>query len=126
MVGTAGDTSKTKTFQSRWRLAGALSLAAAALLAAGSLWSGILHDTVVHMVRLSARETPTDVSTTHGLVLCMLYWALFFATLFVALFLAVLDMRYIRLQYAIEKQQIFLQSLGDESAASARDKKQDS
>jgi hypothetical protein len=42
------------------------------------------------------------------------YWALFLVLLFVALFCAWLDMRYIRLQYKLGQRAIFEETLGSE------------
>jgi len=42
------------------------------------------------------------------------YWSLFFFSLFAALYIALIDIRYIRLQYYAEKRAIFRETLGDE------------
>ncbi len=112
-----------KRYQSRWRLAGTISLAAAALLAAGSVWSGILRDTAVHTVRVFAGRVPEGVEANSGLVVCVLYWTAFLVSLGAAFYLAFLDMRYIRLQYALEQQKLFKESLGDEYSAALLDKR---
>jgi len=125
MVDATTNSNETKSYQSRWRLAGALSLAVAALLAAASLWTGILRDSVIHAVRIFAQNAPQDVTAHNGLIACLLYWSIFVLALCASLYLAFIDMRYIRLQYALEKQKLFRQSLGDELASTALDKKRD-
>ncbi len=98
-----------------------IAIVVAGLMAAGSVRSGILEDTVWHAVSFAADEAPERDSVT-PLGLCIAYWAGFAAILLVALYLAFVDIRYIRLQYAIEKQQLFRQSLGDELAQKVLDK----
>jgi len=45
---------------------------------------------------------------------CFLYWGIFVVLLAVSFYVVVLDVRYIRLLYALEKRELFLQTLGDE------------
>lgn len=111
-----------KKYQSRWRLAGMISLVAAGLLAANSVWSGILRDTAVHTVRVFAGRVPDGIEANSGLVVCLLYWTAFLVALGAAFYLAFLDMRYIRFQYALEQQRLFKESLGDEFSADLLDK----
>lgn len=112
----------SKSYQSQWRLAGMVSLAIAGLMAAGSVWTGILRDTVVHTVRLSAGEVPGGVDADTALAVCIVYWLIFLAALFTAFFMAFLDVRYTRLQFALEQQRLFQQSLGDDLSAAVLDK----
>jgi hypothetical protein len=98
-----------------------IALAVAGLMAVGSLSTGILRDTAVHTVRLFARDAPEELSATYGVLICAAYWLVFLVALLTAVYLAFIDMRYIRLQYAIEKQRLFQQSLGDDITSSARD-----
>ena len=100
-----------------------ISLAAAALLAAGSVWSGILRDTAVHTVRVFAGRVPEGMAADSGLAVCALYWIAFLSALGAAFYFAFLDMRYIRLQYALEQQKLFKESLGDEFSAALLDKR---
>lgn len=111
--------------QSVWRRIGAVSITIAAVLAVVAVPSGILRDSVIHVVRLSGGHVPNDVTASTTVTLCLLYWLVFLGALFTALYMAFLDIRYIRLQYAIEKQRLFHQSLGDgliRSASSKKDK----
>lgn len=99
-----------------------VSLAVAGLMAVGSVWTGILRDTVVHTVRLSAGEIPGGVDADTALAVCIVYWLIFLVALSSAFFMAFLDVRYIRLQFALEQQRLFQQSLGDDLSAAVLDK----
>lgn len=78
--------------QRQWRKAGALTIAACALLA----WIGASHGFFLH-----------------SLPLAVLYWAALLGAMAVTFIIVWLDLRYIRLQYAIEKRNVFRQTLGD-------------
>ena len=45
----------------------------------------------------------------------LIYWSVFLLLLAVALFIVILDIRYIRLQYAVAKRELLRQTLGDET-----------
>ena len=45
----------------------------------------------------------------------LIYWAVFLLLLAVVLFIVILDIRYIRLQYAVAKRELLRQTLGDET-----------
>jgi len=91
------------TPQRKWRLAGALALGASALLA----WYGV--------ARLGFTGSP--------LVLAV-YWGVFLLCLLVAFYLAVLDLRYIRMLHAIEQRRIFMETLGSKAFREALRKNQ--
>lgn len=48
-----------------------------------------------------------------------IYWAVFLLLLLIALYVVLLDIRYIRLQYAIERRDAFLRTLGSEELRKA-------
>jgi hypothetical protein len=53
------------------------------------------------------------------LLLHALYWGLFLVLLVVALYMVLLDVRYIRLQYLLARREIFQETLGDPTFRSA-------
>jgi hypothetical protein len=76
-----------------WRIAGAVAIAGSALMA----WYG---------VRLPVlRESP---------VYFLIYWGIFLVLLLAAVYCALLDIRYIRAEYAVQQRQVFRETLGDE------------
>ncbi len=79
--------------QSKWRLLGVGCLGGAALMA----WHGA-----------SAAVTASSIWHLLG------YWGIFLVLIAVAAYTVVLDIRYIRLQYAIGRRRLFLQTLGSE------------
>jgi membrane protein YdbS with pleckstrin-like domain len=86
---TAASQRKKRNPQRIWRSIGAVALGIAALM----VWNG------VNTVGLPA-------------VVFWLYWAVMLTALLVALVVAWIDVRYIRLQYLLERRAIFLQTLG--------------
>lgn len=108
------------SFQSRWRRAGTIAIALAGVLALGSVWSSILRDTAIHTVSIFSVELPDGVAAQTPILVCAVYWLVFLVALVVALYMAVLDIRYIRLQYALEQRQLYQSSLGDEITGALR------
>ncbi|MBI2425339.1 MAG: hypothetical protein HYV27_21110 [Candidatus Hydrogenedentes bacterium] len=80
--------------QRTWRSIGSVSL----LLSAGMAWWGIDH-------------LPKDLPMVYFGV----YWAIDLLALLVACYMALLDMRYLRLQFALEERKLFRDALGDEA-----------
>ncbi|HUW60800.1 MAG TPA: hypothetical protein VMZ06_07305 [Candidatus Bathyarchaeia archaeon] len=79
--------------QRQWRKAGLGAIAACALLA----WVGAK----AHFFL----DSP---------ILCILYWGVFVVLMALTFFIVWLDIRYIRLQYALERRNVFRETLGDE------------
>lgn len=104
--------------QSWWRRIGLGAITIAALMAVASVPLEILHDTVVHFVRMSGGEIPEDVTWSTPAFVCAIYWLIFLLALLTALYMAVLDMRFIRLNYALERHVLFRQALGDDLSES--------
>jgi hypothetical protein len=80
--------------QKQWRIVCAVSLAGAAMMA----WYAI--DAFLAM---------------HSIWEFIAYWGIFLALIAVALFIVVLDLRYIYMQYAVSEREIFRETLGDEA-----------
>jgi hypothetical protein len=51
----------------------------------------------------------------YSLSLFLCYWAVFLALFIATLYIVILDIRFIHLQYTIGKRDLFCQTLGDES-----------
>jgi hypothetical protein len=51
----------------------------------------------------------------YSLSLFLCYWGVFLALLIITLYIVMLDIRFIHLQYTIGKRELFRQTLGDES-----------
>ena len=84
--------------QRAWRTIGAVAL----LAAAGMAWYGS-----EHAVR--------DVSVLFMAV----YWGIFSVCLLVAMYMALIDLRYIRVQYLMGQRDIYLDTMGDEALREA-------
>lgn len=80
--------------QRRWRIAGVILL----VLSGGMAYFG---------VRIPALH--------HSQALFAVYWGVFLLAFVCAIYCALLDLRYIRLQMAIEERELYRQTLGDES-----------
>lgn len=105
-------------FQSWWRRIGLGAITIAALMAVASVPLEVLHDSVVHVVQMTGGEVPEDVTWSTPAFACAIYWLVFILALLTALYMAVLDMRFIRLNYALERHALFRQALGDDLSES--------
>ncbi len=79
--------------QHKWRLAGLAILACSA----GMAWYGV--------------ETLRD---PHSLMYWLVYWGLFLGLIVAAFYIVLLDIRYIRLQYALGRREAFRSTIGSE------------
>lgn len=104
--------------QSWWRRIGLGAITIAALMAVASVPLEVLHDSVVHVVRMTGGEIPETVTWSTPAFACAIYWLIFTLALLTALYMAVLDMRFIRLNYALERHALFRQALGDDLSES--------
>ncbi len=106
--------SASPILRSWWRKLGLAAIALAALMAAAAVPTGILNDTVIHVVRLSGRELPPDISHSISASACLAYWLLFAAALATSLVMATIDVRQIRREFALQKQALLRESLGED------------
>lgn len=106
--------------QSTWRKAGAVTIALAALMAVYAAAGGVLRDSAIHMARLMSEEASGQVAASRPLLFCAIYWLIFSLLILISLYLAVLDTRFIRFQYALEKKALIHQGLRDAGARQDR------
>ena len=83
--------------QRRWRTIGLLTLAGSAILAIGGIW-------------VERQQSP---------IFFALYWTLFLLLFMITLWMVLLDIRYIRLQYSAGKRELYQQFLADEALRTA-------
>ena len=99
--------------QKQWRRMGALSLLASAAMAVYAAWSGFLRLTVLHVAALASEEAAAQLPADSSGWLHLAYWLLFLLLILFTLYLALIDLQYIRLQYLRQKRDIFLGTLGE-------------
>ena len=80
------------TWQTKWRIAGGIALACAAVLTVYGAQGEFPRTSLVHFI---------------------VYWGLCFVALAVAVFIAILDIQYIRVQHAVAKRELVRATLGD-------------
>lgn len=99
--------------QKTWRKWGAVAVLAAGGMAWYAMAADILRDTVA---LLAARfmEEATEVATQTSLAFCLAYWFVFMLLILGAFYAAFLDIRYLRLQYAVGKRELLRDTLDDE------------
>ena len=97
-----------------WRKVGAISVGLAALMAVFGAATGILRDTVLHMAILMSPDVADRATPERAGPFCMVYWLVFALLILIALYMAFLDIRYIRLMYAVEKRKLFQASMGED------------
>ncbi len=75
----------------------------------------LLRDSLVHFVRLvGGADAGGDQTPQTSAWAAAIYWMVFLALIGAALYCGMLDLRYIRFQYAVEKRAIFGRTLGDQ------------
>ena len=79
--------------QNTWRTIGVVALTAAALMA----WKGA-----------------DDVTAETSRLYLLVYWGVFMVLLCIAIYMALLDLRYIRMQFKIGERELFLKTVDDE------------
>ena len=76
--------------------------------------TNVLRDSVVYLVALSKPEA-AELETIASPISLIVFWAVFAFLILLALYLALIDLRYIRFQYLAEKREIFGRTVGDEA-----------
>ncbi len=104
--------------QRYWRWAGLGSLVVAGLLAVFASYTEILRDSLVAIALLISDEA-REVSPAYPLFFYIVYWGLFGFSVFGAFYMGLLDLRYIRLEYTLEKRAIMKESWEDEDFRAA-------
>lgn len=97
--------------QSTWRKVGAISVALAALMAVYAVVGGVLRDSVIHLARFVSEDAVEQTSASRPGLFCLVYWLVFALLILISLYMAVLDVRFIRLKFALEKQALIRESL---------------
>lgn len=100
--------------QSTWRAAGVVVLICAGLMAWYASNTGLLRDTALHGAALFSDRSLDEPEASLGFVL--FYWGLFAAVILAALYLALIDIRFVRLRHAIERRELLRETL-DEAPA---------
>lgn len=101
-----------KLTQKTWRIIGMASLGLAGIMSFHAVNSGFLGQTIRHVVHLfneDAARAPSSSGLVH-----FIYWSIFLLIILTAMYMAVLDFRYIRVQFVVEKRSIFGRTLGSE------------
>ncbi len=100
-----------KLTQRTWRIVGMASLVLAGVMSIHAVQSGFLGQTIRHVVYLmdsDAVRAPSSSGLAH-----FIYWSIFLLLILTTLYMAVIDLRYIRLQYIAGKRDAFGRTLGD-------------
>lgn len=103
--------------QRGWRTAGVVVLAAAGLMAWYAADSGLLRDTALRLFGSLADKALETPSASLGFVL--VYWGIFAVVILVALYLALIDVRYIRLRHALERRELVREASAESPAENA-------
>ena len=99
--------------QKAWRRVASVSLLLSAAMAVFGVTSSLVRDTLIHMATRSS-DGASELTATIPAWACALYWVVLAVLLLVTSYIALLDMRFIRLQFALEKRALLEQSWGDE------------
>ncbi len=74
---------------------------------------GVLRDSVIHMAHFVSEEASGELTASRPLLFCLMYWSVFGLLILISLYLAVLDVRFVRLQYVLERKTLIDQNLRD-------------
>ncbi len=99
--------------QKMWRKWGAIAVLGAGGMAWYATVADILRDTVAHLATRVTQEA-ADVTPGTSLAFCLAYWSVFMFFILGALYAAFLDLRYLRLQYALGKRELLRDTLNDQ------------
>lgn len=99
--------------QSTWRRIGATTISAAALMAVYAVAGGILRDSAIHLAEMFSEQMAEETTADRTFLFCLLYWIIFSLLTLSSLYMAVLDIRFIRLQFALEKRDLLREGLAD-------------
>jgi uncharacterized integral membrane protein len=104
--------------QAHWRMMGVAFLLGSGIMAVASVVTPILRNTLILILSLNNEDAAVqaELLSPWGYVL---YWILFAAFVLGALYMAMLDIRFIRLEYAIAKRDLMREALGDAVGAPA-------
>lgn len=99
--------------QKHWRMAGGISLLVAGGLAILAVSTDVLRDSILSVALLFSDKT-ADTSPAFPIFVYFAYWGFFVLALLVAFYMVMLDLRYIRLDYVLEKRRLMKDSWEDE------------
>jgi hypothetical protein len=113
MTDDGGFLDKKMLSRTAWRRWGAIALVCAGGLAVYAAVGNVLRDTAVHVVRILGAP-PNDLpEPSNGFAFILLYWLAFGLAILIALYCALLDLRFIRLEYAAAQRALLYQSFRD-------------
>ncbi len=98
--------------QNQWRAIASATVICAALMAWYAVRSEILYDSAAHFLSLFSNDVNRAAVGT-SVFFCIAYWGVFSLLIFVSLYVAALDIRYIRLQYVLGKREILKGTIDD-------------
>lgn len=97
--------------QSTWRKVGAITVVLATLMAVYAVAGGVLRDSIIHLSRFASEDAVGQTTASRPGLFCLVYWLVFSLLILISLYMAVLDIRFIRLKFALEKQALIRESL---------------
>ena len=100
--------------QSSWRKVGAVTIGTGAIMAIYAVATDLLRDSILYALELfSVGPASSDVTPSMSPWFLGVYWIVFLGLIGAAMYCAVLDFGHIRMEYALDKREIFGKTLGD-------------
>lgn len=100
--------------QRQWRLAGGVALVLASAMAAFAVLTDVLRDSVMLIVALTSEKVAEAAESITRWPL-VVFWSVFGLLITLALYLAAVDIRYIRKQYDEERRSILRHTLQEQA-----------
>ena len=76
---------------------------------------GVLRDSAIHLARMFSDQVPQETIAQSSFFFCLIYWIILLLLILSSLYFAILDIRFIRLQFTLEKQALIKEGLGTDA-----------
>lgn len=99
--------------QKYWRRIASGTLIMISAMAIYAVTTKVLRDTFIFFADTVGKNI-NSLTPQHSFLFCFIYWTIFAILLFTTFYIAVLDMRYIRMQFSMNKQALIKEAWEDE------------
>lgn len=99
--------------QKSWRSIASVCLLLSGSMAIYAVVSDVLRDSLVHLVQLLSNPE-NELGTSTPLWACFVFWCVFALLVTLTVYIALLDFKYIRLKFALERRKLMEQTVENE------------
>lgn len=99
--------------QKSWRRIASVCLLLSGSMAIYAVVSDVLRDSLVYLVQLLS-NSENELGTSTPFWTCFLYWSVFALLVTITVYIGLIDFKYIRLKFALERRKLMEQTVGSE------------